>query len=193
MQHRTKNNFASVEAFLQLQLDKLETPEARDAVKESLSRVSGMRMLYSRLQESETLNVPSPEKFLEDVARSMLRLYSHVPVELQFSSDSFELNERDLSALGTICVELMTNSFKYAFAVIDHPRIDISFRRTSDGLRFDYRDNGPGLPADFAGGDPRGFGLRLIEALATQLGGTCSMPPGGGTGASCTIIVPQTL
>ena len=76
--------------------------------------------------------------------------------------------------LGFIVSELITNSSKYA-------RGDITVRvaRSATAHLLSVSDNGPGLPAKFGPGS-KGLGMKIIQSLAKQIGGTLQVASGEG-------------
>ena len=74
--------------------------------------------------------------------------------------------------LGLILNELMTNSFKYAFANDSNGLIKIKLEDSGNGdyiLR--YTDSGIGIPEGMDFKTTTSLGLRLISRLSRQLGG----------------------
>ena len=73
--------------------------------------------------------------------------------------------------------ELVSNSLKHAFGQRGGC-IDVSMERAGDHLVLRVADDGKGLPArpDFA--SEATLGLRLVQGLAEQLGGSARRVPG---------------
>lgn len=74
--------------------------------------------------------------------------------------------------LGLILNELLTNSFKYAFAEEQPAVVELKIRRIGEGeYQLHYVDNGPGLPENLNFDKASTLGLQLINDLSRQIGG----------------------
>ncbi|MGB0917989.1 MAG: hypothetical protein ACPGU4_10390, partial [Flavobacteriales bacterium] len=88
--------------------------------------------------------------------------------------------------LGLITVELLINSFKYAFENQDNGEIKIVTRKCNEANYsscFEYKDNGKGfdqLPKS------NGLGMEIIKGLTGQLHGQITMD--GNNGFNATIL-----
>ena len=76
--------------------------------------------------------------------------------------------------------ELMSNSLKHAFTGRLFGEIRIEISATETGLRFDYKDDGPGFDFYDRLRSSETLGLILINLLARQLGGALAVLPGPG-------------
>jgi two-component sensor histidine kinase len=83
--------------------------------------------------------------------------------------------------LGLIITELCTNTMKHAFGGVKGGEIHLLLKKTPEGLLFEMGDSGQGLPEGFDMSKASGFGLRLVDMLATQLGGSMQVQSGRGT------------
>jgi two-component sensor histidine kinase len=101
---------------------------------------------------------------------------------------SFDLNPHYITspkqgvAIGLLVGEAITNALKYALPAGVAGKIQISSRESPDGrLAIEIADDGVGLPEGFDPTVSSGKGLRLMRALAEQLGGrrnvTAMLPP----------------
>ena len=53
------------------------------------------------------------------------------------------------SGLGLLVAELVTNSFKYAYAAGERGTVAVNFKHASEGWRLEVSDAGRGLPKEF--------------------------------------------
>ncbi|MFH2115762.1 MAG: histidine kinase dimerization/phosphoacceptor domain -containing protein [Spirochaetota bacterium] len=73
--HRIKNNIASIEALLAMQLDSLSNPEAVSALRDAVGRVGSIRALYENLlirQDQESVQARPDVVELADAVVSLL-------------------------------------------------------------------------------------------------------------------------
>ena len=85
---------------------------------------------------------------------------------LGLSIEFFMLPADDMTPLGLITSELVTNAVKYRAG-----RIDVEVRRRIDGLEIAVSDEGGGFADGFDPGASRGLGMRLVTALARSSSG----------------------
>ena len=108
----------------------------------------------------------------------------------------------DRLALEQIFANLVDNALKYLRKGVPG-RVEISGRRTADGLGYTVRDNGRGIDArdlerifDLfrrSGVQDRpgeGIGLAHVRALVRRLGGTISLTSEPGQGSTFTVTLP---
>jgi len=69
--------------------------------------------------------------------------------------------------LGFLVAEAITNSVKYATG-----DIILRIETSAPTVLLSIVDDGPGLPADFDPMKQKGLGMKLIQSLTKQLGGT---------------------
>jgi two-component sensor histidine kinase len=85
--------------------------------------------------------------------------------------------------LGFIVSELITNSSKYAKG-----NIIVRMESSATAHLLSVSDDGPGLPAEFAPASSRGLGMKIIQTLVKQIGGTLQFAPGeDGRGTRVTV------
>ena len=77
--------------------------------------------------------------------------------------------------LGLIMNELLTNSYKYAFDTQKEGLIKIDLEPLNPGdFILNYADNGPGIANNININNSTSLGLRLINRLSKQLGGSAT-------------------
>lgn len=187
--HRLKNNLASVEGLLSLQLREIEEGPARSALEDATARLESTRILYETLLEGEEFAAGSVGTYLENIVASVLALF-RLPADLRVSveADDFVLPAKALFPLGLIVNELLTNSLKYAFRGRSGGTLAVSLRRAEGIALLTVADDGVGCAADRGDRESRGFGLTLVTMLAEQLGG--SYASGGTRGTTASVRFP---
>jgi PAS domain S-box-containing protein len=184
--HRIKNNIASIEALLTMQVTSVADPEAASALNEAIGRVNSMRILYEKLLMGETYEESSVKDYLESIVESVVALYPDaVRIAVRTRVDEFDLAPKKLFPLGIIVNELLTNVMKYAFVGRSRGSVDLLLKRTGASAVMVMQDDGIGLPADFRKTGTQRFGLMLVSMLGEQLGGRFSIESAGGT--RCTL------
>ncbi len=173
LSHRFKNNLMFVSSLLSMQSRRLVNEEAKQAVKESESRIDAMSLLHRRL-ELDTDATISFGAYMNDLCTNIKNTYALTNNSPAFIIVTDELAiEGDMAVrLGLIVNELVTNSVKYAFVDELNPKIEIYFKEIdSENYRLTYQDNGIGLPPKFDIKKSNSLGLKLIHSLTKQLKG----------------------
>lgn len=176
LNHRVKNNLSVIKSIAQLQRNRSRDPTFVAAVDLLVQRIQAMAMVYEQLHGSpERATGVDPERYLGALIANLTASYSDIGVDIVHSVrvDGQLLGPEETTCLGLIVNEALTNSIKYAVDGQGSPMIFVSLDRSGREYRLIVRDNGPGFEsaAPEANG---GLGLRMIRALAHQLGGRVS-------------------
>ncbi|HPI91232.1 MAG TPA: sensor histidine kinase, partial [Spirochaetota bacterium] len=100
---------------------------------------------------------------------------------IEQNCDPVEISVRAAASLGLAVNELVTNALKHAFTGRNGGTVMVTLTKDAGDLLLSVHDNGRELPADFDVEQSVGFGLRLVDMLARQLGGVFSFSRDGGS------------
>lgn len=160
--HRVKNSLQLVRTLLQLQ-GRSASEETRAQLDEAAARILTIGTVHQRLYEGgsvvETDAAAYLELLLTDI-RSMLA-DSAGGREIVLQSESMMLTADQVTPLGLVVSELVTNALKYG-----EGRVRVGLQRVPRGLEIVVEDGGKGFPESFDPGRKSGLGMRLIAALA---------------------------
>ncbi|TVR85401.1 MAG: GAF domain-containing protein, partial [Spirochaetaceae bacterium] len=168
--HRIKNNLSSISSLLSLQAQDATHPETVSALEAAAGRVGSMSRLYERMLLSDVSGEIRVDHYLQDMVSTVLELYDEsgsCNVEVQV--DDFALGAKQLFPLGIIVNELLTNTMKYAFKGGCGGKVQVLAKLHNSEVRLTVADDGIGLPEDFDPQTQGGFGLSLVQMLASQL------------------------
>jgi PAS domain S-box-containing protein len=202
--HRIKNNLQVISSLLDLQAEKfkgrsnVEDSEILEAFRESQNRVISMALIHEELHKGggfETLNF-SP--YIKELSENILHTYSvgnnYISLKMDLVENAFF--DMDTSVpLGIIVNELVSNSFKHAFAGRSKGEIRIKLGReengewigsTNEGFRttdfnLTVSDNGVGIPENIKVKELESLGLQLVTTLVDQLDGELELKRNNGT------------
>jgi two-component sensor histidine kinase len=180
--HRMKNNISSIEGFLALQANSTAAPEVKAALKDSISRLRSMRVLYDKLLLSNNYRNVSIKVYIESLIDSLFDVFSmdrNITVEKQIPE--FTIAAEKAVSIGMIINELMTNVFKYAFKDCDSCTVFISIEKNKNTAILTIQDNGVGIIDREKSTAPPGFGLTIVKMLVQQLKCTYSTTNDNGT------------
>lgn len=175
LNHRVKNNLAFVWSLLRMQSRRLDSPEAKAAVREAESRIEAMALVHRRLYENDANRTIEMSDYLNQLCNYLVESYTSVNqnVSIQTNLEKLTLKADIAVQLGLIINELMTNSFKHAFSNQEYPVVKISLKRISkEAIELIYSDNGSGVDNQEDIQNSDSLGLNLIRDLTDQLNGT---------------------
>ena len=176
--HRVKNNLQVVSSLLSLQSRRVLDPGARQLLDDGANRVKSMALVHEQLYRAgnlSSIDLPEYLKQLTDNLGNLNRPLS-LRVLLKLEVDALTVGVESAIPLGLVVNELVSNAYRHAYPA-DAPGGEIVVRlaRSQDGqLCLAVRDDGCGLPAGFELDKVGSMGMRLVETLAQQLGGSLS-------------------
>ena len=191
--HRVKNNLQTISSLLRLHGRRLESPEARAAIEESVRRIRSIALVHETLSAGA-----SQEVDLGDIVRQLVRIVGEGivsddhPVRMVVDGDPGEVRAEVATPLAVVLTELLQNAVEHGYpGDIDLGRealVTVSLANDGSELQVKVADNGVGLPAGFIL-DGSTLGLTIVRALVTtDLNGTITMESDGGTVVD--IVVP---
>lgn len=180
VQHRIKNNIASIGAYLNLQAQTSASPEAKAALAEAYGRTESIRLLYEKLLLDEAYRELSAKRYLEELCQAVMAALGAPSGMLTAEIEDISFGVQALGSLGIIVNELLTNSVKYSGASGRAAAASVRLAREGASVRLEVADDGGALPEDFKPDEAGGLGIMLVRMLAEQLGGVFSLGLRGG-------------
>ena len=149
-------------------------------------RIEVLGRIHQQLYKSDSFSLIDFGRHLEEVSNNLLA-FSLRPqgeeIRLNISTEPFFCDIETAIPLGLIANELVSNSFKHAFPPGSSGTISISLRhiKMADGgamVVMAVADDGVGINSAHAlETHGSGLGMRLIEALASQINADLSVDP----------------
>ncbi len=182
LSHRFNNDMQMLAGLLRSEaaLDQ----HAADALRRAAGRVQIVGRVHRRLLGDGAGTVVDSREFLGELVSDMQAVIDpRRPIALRLEAESHALPARTASDVGLAVNELVTNALKYAFPGNREGAVRVGLSMDREGfLVLSVADNGVGMGR----ADPQrqgGLGMRLLRALATQLGGRLDIRSGdvGGT------------
>ena len=180
--HRIKNNLQVISSLLDLQADKFEDENVREAFRESQSRVLSMSLIHEELYKGEGTDTLDFSAYLQKLAENLFQTYSLSSQNIRLYVDLEEnasFNMDTVVPLGIIINELVSNSLKHAFQGRDGGEIRIKLRREENGKCINSIEGGKGeccksisfilTVSDDGIGIPESLDLENLETLGFQL------------------------
>ena len=183
--HRVKNNLQTVAALLRLQARRTNNAEGREALIESVRRVSSIALVHDALSMSV-----DEEVNLDEVIDRILPIMNDVatvdsPIRINRVGELGVLDADRATALIMVITELVQNAIEHAFdATAPQGCVTIRSERSARWLDVVVHDDGRGLPDGFSLEKSDRLGLQIVRTLVSaELDGSLGMHgvPTGGT------------
>lgn len=169
--HRVKNNMASIISILRLQKMNCKEDYSRVLFDEVINKVYTMSAIQDRLHMSQDFSEIDIKDYVIDLISNLKNSYAlKKEIKLFIKIDNLKLDLIKAVPFGLIVNEIATNSFKYGFIESNlNPKLSISCFCKNDIVQFEIEDNGPGKINSPA--KSNGIGLELVQNLCTQING----------------------
>jgi two-component sensor histidine kinase len=182
--HRVKNNLQTISSLLRLQVRRLDSPEAKAAVDESVRRIRTIALVHETLSRE-----PGDDVTFIEIVRPLLRLVEDSlqspdrPVSFVVHGDGGRVPATVATPLSVVLTELLQNAVDHGFreGLTGKGSVAVQLSQEADVddhvvLCVRVIDNGAGLAADFDIANATGLGLSIVRTLVTtELGGTIAM------------------
>ena len=180
--HRVKNNLQIISSLLNLQEGELGDTLTERRFRESQNRIRSMALIHELLYRSEDLTRIDFAEYLDQLVHHVVRSYGPagqaVRAELSVEPENMSLD--CAIPCGLIVTELVANAVEHAFP--EHSgSVAVTFRTENGRHRLSVADDGVGLPSEIDPERSESLGLKLVAALARQLGGELELAVEGGT------------
>jgi PAS domain S-box-containing protein len=168
--HRVKNNLAIIIGLLDLQLQDLGN-KSRDRLplERAINRIYAIAKVHKILyDDSNLVDVPVKTYIYQlfDQVKQTMKIDESVHFELV--ADDLKMNVNEITPLGLLLNELLTNSAKFAFKKVKNGQIKIQVQESKGSYRVRYQDNGKGIKnAHLEKGTSSG--LKLAQLFLQQL------------------------
>ncbi|CAN5211157.1 sensor histidine kinase [soil metagenome] len=182
--HRVKNNLQTVAALLRLPARRTNNEEGREALIESVRRVSSIALIHDALSMSVDEQVN-----LDEVIDRILPIMNDVaavdsPIKISRVGALGVLDADRSTALIMVVTELVQNAIEHAFSGTEQGCVTIRAERSARWLDVTVHDDGRGLPDGFSLEKSDRLGLQIVRTLVSaELDGSIGMHdvPSGGT------------
>jgi PAS domain S-box-containing protein len=194
--HRVKNNLATLDSLLSLQMQQANDPPVLEALGSARLRLRTVQTVYDLLHNQYREGLGNAAEYLGSLTEQLTMVLPHEKrVRLELNAEPLHLSSDTLLPLGIITNELISNSVKYAFPGNRAGVIRVSLTREGTGnARLMVSDNGVGMDgAQAAIANPSGgLGLTLVRSLAEQIRGQSKIDTGShGTHAEISFSIPK--
>lgn len=186
--HRVKNNLAAIIGLLYAERRHagMENQATYQAIMKNLiNRVQGLATVHSLLSASGWSPLPLTDVATQVIHSSLKTLLPDKRLQVNVAASPVRVSAKQANSLALVINELATNTVKHGIGRRDTVRIDVSASVDHEvdpsAVCFQFRDDGPGYPAEVLQIKQHSVGLYLIQAIVqTDLQGELSLENDGG-------------
>ncbi len=187
VQHRVKNNLQLIVALI-----RLEARNEKTSGKVNLSglagRIESLQLLYQALSTDESANEIDLGYYLSQIASAVMNAYAVDGIRLDLRVDHAPVSINAALSIGLVVNELVTNSFKHAFAGRGAGVITIQcLRKEPDRHTVVVADDGAGLPPGVTWPVPGKIGALIVQTLRENTDATIEVDTAPAQGVRVTI------
>ncbi len=179
LQHRVANNLQLVVALLRHAQRQLRNPVlAAETLNDAEERILAMAQLHRRLNDGIAF-----EKGLDPLLREMIaNAFRDLPVTVRVDvTGASDLTIDQMTAMTLLVNEAALNAAKHVFSRGLGTRFEVCLAKDENGrLHLNISDDGPGMAAQATETESDSLGMGIMEAFATQLGGSLEIGRKGG-------------
>ncbi len=170
--HRVKNNLQIISSLIEMEMMSNKEQSKSDSLEDINRRVNAMSLVHQLLYNEKQIGSIKARDYFEKMVKGIDKMVKTemVSIEIKLSVDDVDLDVNKGIYLGMILSELISNSYKHAFKIIEEPKIFIDLHLDEKKwIHFLYRDNGIGIQNIKT--VSMNMGWRLIQIFSVQLKG----------------------
>jgi two-component system, sensor histidine kinase PdtaS len=190
--HRVKNNLQTISSLLRLQARRLEMPEARDALEESVRRVRSIALVHETLSRDAGDDV-----MFNEIVRPLVRMVEESlrspdrAVNVTVEGEAGLVPAEIATPLAVVLTELVQNAVDHGYPESEGGLVRVGLDNDGETLTLTVADDGAGLPPGFRLDDSTGLGLSIVRSLVeSQLEGRLTMQGRHGEGTTVEVRIP---
>ncbi|MBF0431927.1 MAG: PAS domain S-box protein [Fibrobacteria bacterium] len=193
LHHRVKNNLNLLSSLFSLQSSYSDNNIVQQALLASKNRVFSIAHVYDLLFQTKSLSQLNIKTYMQQLLGHIYQSLSIPDVHIKSDVANINLPPDYIIPCGLLINELISNALKYAFKdsgdkATKQITISLLPKKGHKEIKLEVKDNGVGLPKDFASETSGSLGMRLIHILTKQLNGKLTIS--SKKGADFKIIFP---
>ncbi len=190
--HRVKNNLQVISSLISLQADALDDPVLHTSLNDVRDRVRTMALVHEKLYQSGDLARLDFAEYAASLLHYLWRAHGAAAAKAQLilRTQPVTLPVGLAVSCGLILNELAGNALKHAFRGRAAGEVTVRLERDPENQRvcLGVSDDGVGLPAGLDVRHSPSLGLRLVQMLTQQIGGTLEVGIGPGAEFRITFV-----
>ncbi len=178
--HRVKNNLQLIASIINMQIRVIDHDDAKRVLRSVQDRVASLATIYRNLYQAEHLDSVEADRLIRDIINQMANASVGPGAGLRIDTglEPLVLMPDQAVPLTLLATEAFTNALKYSGASDPgaQPWVRVSLRGDGPGMAVLEVENSVAAATEAEG---TGLGSQLIEAFATQLGGSAEQEMSG--------------
>ncbi|WP_297512744.1 sensor histidine kinase [uncultured Caulobacter sp.] len=170
LHHRVSNNLQLVAALLRLQIAGVEDADARHALSEAGGRIDVIARIQRELHDA--VGDPAPFRAFAEGVLSGAAAAAGARVALSIEGGDQPLHPDQATPVTLVMLESFNNALEHGFGEGGGGRVRVRLDQTGPLHELMVADDGAGPPGGFDLAQSKSLGLRIVRAMAQQLGGT---------------------
>ena len=184
MQHRVKNNFQLILSSIAIQKRRYQGADVHRALDHVNSRINAISLAHDQLAPRNRSQTVKLSNYIRALSQSVSQQTDAISIDVE--ADELELPIERAVPLGLILNEAAMNSIKYACGSAGGAILVKLVGGIGYGeAKLTISDNGAGMRAP----NHKGSGLKLIELLARQIGGSVDLQTSE-SGTTISVVFP---
>ncbi len=181
--HRVKNNLQIISSLLALQARETGDPAIQRLFDESQGRIRSMALIHEQLYQSGELARIDFAVYAERLCTHLVDSTSNADqrIRLALAVDPIPLPLNQAIPCGMILNELISNALKHAFPASQRGEIQVGFNLRDGRHCLSVGDDGVGIDPGRMKTKGGSLGLKVVDALVKQLGGTLLVESSAGS------------
>ena len=168
--HRTRNNYQTVLALVQMQAQRSKDAAVQDALQQVADRTKAVTKATEHLgNRSDDIGTVRLRAHLCELCEQVERGLSRDGVQVHCEVADLTVSTEKAIYLSIIVNELVTNALKHAFEDSKEGVIRVASEQHDNGVTIIVQDNGRGLQKQQARAKG-GLGTKLVDRFAKELG-----------------------
>jgi PAS domain S-box-containing protein len=165
MNHRVKNLFAVTSSIISM--NARAASSAQELAASVIERLTALGRAHALTMPADQAQAEHRAS-LHEIANTILAPYQKEKPRISISGDDLGIDGKAITPIALLFHEFATNAAKYGSLSNDAGRVALSFALRDDIVKVVWSEiDGPRVNAT----SEKGFGSRLVEATAAQLGG----------------------
>ena len=172
--HRVKNSLQLVSSMFSLQAKATSDPALAQSLQEAIGRITAVARVHERLYKNPDILTVDLGGYIGEICGDLAAFTT--TCKITFSCDDEILLPTDRAVrLALLVTELVTNAAKHAAPEHGVGQVIVNVAAGDDKVILSVRDNGPGVSPLYDINARKSLGMRIINALVSQSGGSLSI------------------
>lgn len=169
LHHRVSNNIQVVGALLRLQAASVKDGDAKHALAEAGGRIELVAKIQRELHDQT--GEPMPFRFFANQLLADATTAAGLVIDVEITGGDAPLTADQATPVTLVMLECFNNAIEHGFANRRGGKVRVHMDDSGPWQVLTVTDDGAGPSPDFDLAKTRSLGLRIVQAMAAQLGG----------------------